>query len=154
LIHVDDFTKDQLPIDDASVDFVICKDVFEHLIDPLFLVNEISRILKPGGYLLIHVPNHFPIIGRLKFLITNNIDTFSYFPGCSRHEFPHIRFFTLSSMKNLLDLSGFSIVDNMSFFFFKLPIFHRFIPIQIKKLLTRMSTDNFSEGITLLAQKR
>ena len=36
LIQVDDFTKDQLPIESNSIDFVICKDVLEHLIDPVF----------------------------------------------------------------------------------------------------------------------
>ena len=153
LIHVDDFTKDRLPIEDSSVDLVICKDVLEHLIDPLFLTNEISRILKPGGHFLVHVPNHFPIIGRLKFLIRNDIDTFSYFSGADRYDFPHIRFFTLHSMEKMLDLSGFSVIDNMSYFFFNFSIFHRFVPTKIKKLLTIMSTDNFSGGITLLAKK-
>jgi len=154
LVHVDDFTKDRLPINDGSIDFVVCKDVFEHLIDPLFLAFEIYRILKPGGHFLVHVPNHFPLAGRLKFLITNNIDTFSYFPGSNRYEFPHIRFFTLSSMRELLDVSGFSVVDNMSFFFFKFPFFSRFIPTKAKEIITNMSTDNFSEGITILARKK
>jgi len=153
LIHVDDFTKDQLPIDDASVDFVICKDVLEHLIDPVFLTNEISRILKPGGHFLVHVPNHFPIWGRLKFLLTNNIDTFSYFPGSNRYDFPHIRFFTLSSTVNLLKVSRFNVIENLSFFFAQLPIIHRLTPIWFRRLLVKFSTDNFSEGIVILVQK-
>jgi SAM-dependent methyltransferase len=153
LIQVGDFTKDQLPIDDASVDFVICKDVLEHLIDPVFLTNEISRILKPGGYFLVHVPNHFPIWGRLKFLLTNNIDTFSYFPQSSRHDFPHIRFFTLSSMISLLKISGFKMAENLSFFFAQPPLLHRLMPIWFRKLITKISTDNFSEGVTILARK-
>jgi SAM-dependent methyltransferase len=153
LIHINDFTKDQLPIDDASVDFVICKDVLEHLIDPVFLTNEISRILKPGGHFLVHVPNHFPIWGRLKFLLTNNIDTFSYFPESDRYNFPHIRFFTLSSMNNLLNTSGFESIENLSFFFAQPPLLHRLMPIWFRKLITKISTDNFSEGVTILARK-
>jgi|ETNmetMinimDraft_8_1059916.scaffolds.fasta_scaffold16371_2 SAM-dependent methyltransferase len=153
LIQVDDFNKDRLPIDDKSVDFVICKDVLEHLIDPIFLTNEIYRILKPNGYLLVHVPNHFPIWGRLKFLFTNNIDTFSYFPSSNRHDFPHIRFFTLSGMRNLLKISSFNIVENLSFFFSQPPLLHRIMPIWFRKFLTKVSTDNFSEGITILAKK-
>ena len=154
LIQVDDFTKDRLPIEDSSVDLVICKDVLEHLIDPLFLMNEIFRILKPGGHFLVHVPNHFPIIGRLKFLIKNDLDTFSYFPSADRYDFPHIRFFTLHSMVKMLDISGISVIENMSYLFFKFSIFQKFLPAKIIKLLTLMSTDNFSEGITLLAKKR
>ncbi len=149
LLQVDDFTRDILPIDDNSFDLIICKDVLEHLIDPLFLTNEMCRVLKPNGYLLILVPNHFTILGRLKFLFTNDIDTFSYFSGSSRHDFPHIRFFTLSSVKKLLNLSGFNTFNNLSFFFVQTPLLHRFIPIWIKKILTKISTDNFSEGITI-----
>lgn len=154
LFQVNDFTKDMLPISDNSIDLVVCKDVLEHLIDPLFLTNEMFRVLKPNGHLLILVPNHFTIFGRLKFLLTNNIDTFSYFPGASRYDFPHIRFFTLSSVKSLLNLSGFKILDNLSFFFIQMPLLHRLMPIWFKRLLVKVSTDNFSEGITILARKK
>ena len=154
LIQVNDFTKDRLPIEDSSVDLVICKDVLEHLIDPLFLTNEIFRILKPGGHFLVHVPNHFPIISRLKFLLRNDIDTSSYFPDSDRYNYPHIRFFTLHSMEKMLDISGISVIENMSYLFFKFSIFQKFMPAKIIKLLTLMSTDNFSAGITLLAKKR
>jgi SAM-dependent methyltransferase len=153
LIQVDDFTKDKLPIDNESVDLVICKDVLEHLIDPEFLTHEIFRILKPGGYFLVHVPNHFPIWGRLKFLFTNNIDTFSYFPNANRYDFPHIRFFTLDSMKDILKVSGFASLENISYFFTKPPIIHRFMPISLTKKMAQISTDNFSEGITILSSK-
>jgi SAM-dependent methyltransferase len=154
LIQVNDFTKDKLPIDSASIDLVICKDVLEHLIDPLFLTNEISRILKTNGYFLVHVPNHFPIWGRLKFVLTNDIDTFNYFPSSSRYDFPHIRFFTLSSVKKLLSISGFEIIENLSFFFVQPPLLHRIMPVWLRKLAANTSTDNFSEGIIILAKKR
>ncbi len=154
LIQVNDFTKDKLPIDSASIDLVICKDVLEHLIDPLFLTNEISRILKTNGYFLVHVPNHFPIWGRLKFVLTNDIDTFNYFPSSSRYDFPHIRFFTLSSVKKLLSVSGFQVIENLSFFFVQPPLLHRIMPVWLRKLAANTSTDNFSEGIIILAKKR
>ena len=49
---------DRFPYPDGSFDAVVCTDVFEHLIfDPLFAMNEISRVLKPGGHALIAVPN-------------------------------------------------------------------------------------------------
>jgi len=153
LIQVDDFTKDKLPVDNENVDFVICKDVLEHLIDPEFLTHEVFRILKPGGYFLVHVPNHFPIWGRLKFLFTNNIDTFSYFPSSNRYDFPHIRFFTLASLENMLKISGFVSTSNISYFFTKPPIIHRLMPMFLLKWLTKVSTDNFSEGLTILAKK-
>jgi SAM-dependent methyltransferase len=40
----------------SSFDVVILSDVLEHIREPELLMSEISRILKPGGYLLLNVP--------------------------------------------------------------------------------------------------
>lgn len=43
---------------DETFDTVICTEVLEHLIfDPVFALNEMCRVLKPGGVALITVPN-------------------------------------------------------------------------------------------------
>lgn len=45
-----------LPLPDESVDIAICSHVLEHLPRPEFTMNEIARILRPGGMLLVGVP--------------------------------------------------------------------------------------------------
>jgi len=150
---VKDFSKDVQPFADNEFDLVICKDVLEHLIDPSFLVDEIYRITSKGGYFLMHVPNHFPIWGRLKFFFTNNIDTFNFFPDSERYDFPHIRFFTYKSATKMLESNGFKIVEDLSYFFAQPPFFHRFFSLKMMKAINFLSTDNFSLGITLLARK-
>ena len=40
-----------------SVDFVIASHVLEHLAEPLGLLEEIDRVLEPGGLLLILLPD-------------------------------------------------------------------------------------------------
>ncbi len=46
----------------ASVDVVICNQVYEHVPDPCALIEFIHRILKPGGYCYFAGPNLlFPI---------------------------------------------------------------------------------------------
>ena len=45
-----------LPLDDASFDFVLCTEVLEHVSDPLRALQEIRRVLRPGGSVLITVP--------------------------------------------------------------------------------------------------
>ena len=53
---------ESLSIPDASVDVVICNQVYEHVPDPKRLIQEIHRILKPGGYCYFAGPNLlFPI---------------------------------------------------------------------------------------------
>jgi SAM-dependent methyltransferase len=56
--HLDvtcDLTK-PLPFADAEFDTVLFSDVLEHLPDPELAMAEISRILRPGGVLLLNTP--------------------------------------------------------------------------------------------------
>jgi len=45
------------PFDDSSVGVIRALDIFEHLKDPLFTMQELYRVLVPGGYAFIHVPS-------------------------------------------------------------------------------------------------
>lgn len=49
-----------MPLEDSSVDAVICKAVLEHVEEPSSAVSEIFRILKPGGKGLFYVPFLYP----------------------------------------------------------------------------------------------
>jgi SAM-dependent methyltransferase len=42
---------------DASQDFVVCSHVLEHLAAPLALMDEMHRVLKPGGVLILLLPD-------------------------------------------------------------------------------------------------
>lgn len=45
-----------LPMKDSVADVVVCTDVLEHVLDPKKMANEITRILRPRGTLLLAVP--------------------------------------------------------------------------------------------------
>ena len=45
-----------MPLENNSVDAVLCTEVFEHLRDPVPAVKEIARVLKPGGELILTAP--------------------------------------------------------------------------------------------------
>ena len=46
----------KLPFDAGSFDSVLTNQVFEHVFNPADFINEINRVLKPGGNLLLTVP--------------------------------------------------------------------------------------------------
>jgi SAM-dependent methyltransferase len=57
---VDVLIKDPyaLPVDDNSVDIVVCSSVFEHSEFFWLVFNDIQRILKPSGLLYLNVPSN------------------------------------------------------------------------------------------------
>ncbi|MDQ6694824.1 MAG: class I SAM-dependent methyltransferase [Chloroflexota bacterium] len=65
---------EHLPYGNAEFDAVVCLDVLEHVADAEAVLNEIYRVLKPGGVALTTVPNrhafrdphyHLPLINWL-----------------------------------------------------------------------------------------
>lgn len=46
----------RIPFDDATFDVVISNQVFEHVSQPLGMLREINRVLRPGGTLLALFP--------------------------------------------------------------------------------------------------
>lgn len=46
----------KLPIEDNSVDAIVCIAVLEHVEEPRKAMKEIYRVLRPGGYCFIYVP--------------------------------------------------------------------------------------------------
>ncbi len=151
---VTDLNVAPLPGENDSFDLVVCKDVFEHLLNPTHALSEINRVLKKDGLLLLHVPNHFPLIGRLKFLFTNNIDTFNFFKNESRWTFPHIRFYEHCDSLQVFDANNFSLVLDLSYHFHAIPILSRFKLFKsFRKYLVRRYPDQFAAGFTYLVKK-
>ena len=149
-----------LIINDGSTDNTIKvakKLKVEHLISQKIVVIEISRLLKDDGYCLIHIPNHFSIYGRIKFLIKNNIDTFGYFPKSKAWEYPHIRFFTKSSLLELLEESNLYLETELSSFFTSLPL-QSYFPLGIGRWiaskLASINSTQFAGAFTLLIKKK
>lgn len=150
-----DLNSQTFPFEDSSFDFVICKDVFEHLLNPELVISEIHRVLKPKGLFLFHVPNHFTLVGRIRFLFFNNIDTYSFFGGCSRFTLPHIRFYeqydTIAKFKEY----GFMPILNLSYVFILFPrLFRRKFMRPITMYLSNYHANDFCAGYTYLFRKQ
>lgn len=65
----------KLPINDNSIDIVICLDLIEHVTDDFKVINEIARVLKVGGKVILTTPMEngvsFPFLGYEKNALAN-----------------------------------------------------------------------------------
>jgi SAM-dependent methyltransferase len=72
-IDLFDAERDAFPYADECFDTVVCGELIEHLPgDPMHLMSEVNRILKPGGHLLITTPNITSIHGIAAILNRNH----------------------------------------------------------------------------------
>ncbi|MCI5064513.1 methyltransferase domain-containing protein [bacterium] len=51
---VSDITE--IPLEDESVDAILCSEVLEHVPEPSHALDEFSRLLRPGGTLILTAP--------------------------------------------------------------------------------------------------
>src|SRR5674476_1266665 len=45
-----------IPAPDASFDAILCSEVLEHVPEPTHALDEFTRLLKPGGVLILTAP--------------------------------------------------------------------------------------------------
>ena len=114
-IDLFDAEKDVYPYADASFDTVLCCELIEHLFaDPMHMMSEINRILKPGGHLVLTTPN----IGSLRSVSAILLGYHpSFFPAYIRPrnadeetEARHNREYVPMEVQHLLTDSGFDMV--------------------------------------------
>ena len=77
-----DFVGDiwSIDVEGESFDAILCTEVFEHIPYPVETVKEFSRLLKPGGKLILTAPSN----------CLRHMDPYYYYSGFSNHWFSEI----------------------------------------------------------------
>ena len=111
-----------IPLENESVDIVLCQEGIEHLSDQMHAFKEFNRILRPGGKLIITTPNYSNIRSRLSYFLTeseyfskimppNELDSIWMTDSDKTSElyYGHIFLIGIQKLRVLGKLSGFSI---------------------------------------------
>ena len=115
-----DLSKDQIPLNDNSIDLITAFEIIEHLVNPDHMLREAFRVLKPNGYFLISTPNLASWPNRIALLLgyqPYNVEVSTeILAGVPWRAYSftkpsgHIRAYTLRALKEVLLHHGFKIV--------------------------------------------
>jgi glycosyltransferase involved in cell wall biosynthesis/SAM-dependent methyltransferase len=112
VVDLFDAEKDPFPYADASFDTVLCCELLEHLTaDPLHMLAEINRILKPGGHLVLTTPNLASLRSVAGILQGYHPQLFSAYirPRNGVVDARHAREYTPKELGRLLEDGGFEV---------------------------------------------
>lgn len=136
-----DIEREKFPFNDEFFDIVNANQILEHTKEIFWILHEISRVLKVGGYFVIGVPNLASLHNRILLLMGKQ-------PSCIRNISAHVRGFTKGDIIELLNIfkGGYDIIS------FKGSNFYPF-PAKIARFLSNIFPE-FSVAIFLLVKKR
>lgn len=114
--------SERLPLEDGSVDFLLCQEGIEHVADQLGLLQEFNRVLKPSGSLIITAPSISHLRGRVSELLLESdywkrmppseVDSVWFSESRSdRLYFGHVFMIGVQRLRTLAAFSGFTLVQ-------------------------------------------
>ncbi|MDG2461386.1 MAG: class I SAM-dependent methyltransferase [Luminiphilus sp.] len=92
-----------LPIADETVDAVVASEILEHIPNYLVVLEEVWRVLKPGGHFCLSVPRQWP-----EWVCWKLSEGYRNTPG------GHIRIFDAMHLRREVERNGFSFMGRGS----------------------------------------
>ncbi|HDY66927.1 MAG TPA: SAM-dependent methyltransferase [Candidatus Scalindua sp.] len=127
-----------LPYQDGFFDKIILSEVLEHVLDDLRALEEVKRVLKENGLLIITVPNHnYPFLWDpankiLEFLCKRHIQK-GFWAGIWRQ---HLRLYTFSKITQLAKKASFKVEESRALTHYCFP-FNHVLLYGLKQILSK-----------------
>lgn len=95
----------QCPYAESYFDIVVCNNLWEHVPDPVFLLNRIRRVLKPRGFLIISTPSRYRLQNLVRVLFGKTVNFMS------KH---HVTEYSVGQVFEQLRYGGFEPIKSFS----------------------------------------
>lgn len=157
---------ENLPFPDRSFDIVLAIEVLEHVRSEERAIEEASRVLKDGGWLVVYVPNklypfetHGLRIGNKSYSVFHgSVPFLSWAPEFIRRRFVGARIYSKKQIVKLIEGNAF-IIRKVDYLYPPLDLIGNvLIKVFLRKFLTHLEQScylkKFGMSIFVLAQKR
>lgn len=135
-----DFNKDEIPFQTIKFDYILLLDILEHVINPKKLLNQAKGKLKPGGKIIITLPNDYHSLNKIRFIFNKNLTQDPFTP------YGHLHYFPIKSGENLLIKQGFKILKKQPIS----PTKPSFLPQSLKDFLSKTFPQSFARDVLYL----
>jgi glycosyltransferase involved in cell wall biosynthesis len=102
VVYPVDIEQDNLPLQESTLDLILCLDVLEHMVNPWEVVRRLHRLLKTGGALIISIPNVRNHVVLFPLLFKGKWD----YADAGILDKSHLRFFVRDTAIQLIESSG------------------------------------------------
>ena len=109
VVNCDIEKGEKLPFSKGFFDVIVLGDILEHLRRPDLVLKKLKKYLRPGGRILISIPN----VARIEIRLGLLLGRFNYQEsGILKRD--HLRFFTLDSIREMIDEAGL-LIDKIDY---------------------------------------
>ncbi len=151
-VYIHDLNDISLQMDE-EFDVLICSHVLEHTMFPLTVLKHYLQYLRPGGQVIIALPNVLFFRQRLQFLL----GYFRYNPNGGLMDSTHFKFFDFKTSQQLLKDARLELVSANGFGAFPLPGIRKLFPglaSKIDSLSCQLFPGLFSFQFVLVGKKQ
>jgi len=139
-----DLDTGRIPLPDSTADVVLSVETIEHVENPRGFVRELTRIVKPGGWVILTTPNQLSFLSLLTLLVRSQFGAFqsSDYPA-------HITALLEVDLKRILDECGLTSIATRYSRRGRMALTGRHYP----KWMSRLSARRFSDNLLVLGRR-
>lgn len=101
---------ESVALPEESYDVVTMWDIIEHVLDPVFCLKKVERLLKPGGMALFCTPDEDSLLARAGLALYRISGGAVSYPAMALHPTYHTYFFSRSGFKALVGKTGMHVM--------------------------------------------